>query len=171
MTKFTEKKFNELIEDIEDFKTNGISKKLGTNRIIIWTMTLELIAKQPLVGCGPDNLKDGLIRNSTGTLLEYVKRVKKFPDKAHNEYLHIAATIGIPALIIYLGFLALIILPKMKIMFKDKISFIIFLIILSYLAQAFFNISTIGVAPLFWMILGLSDNEEFILKIKEERND
>ena len=171
MTKFTEKKFNQLIGDIEDFKANGISKKMGTNRIIIWTMTLELIAKQPLLGCGPDNLKDGLIRNSTGTLLEYVKRVKKFPDKAHNEYLHIAATIGIPALIIYLGFLALIILPKIKIMFKEKISFIIVLIILSYLAQAFFNISTIGVAPLFWMILGLSDNEEFILKIKEETKD
>ena len=85
--------------------------------------------------------------------------------------MQIAAIIGIPALIIYLGFLALIVLPKMKIMFKDKTSFIIFLIILSYLAQAFFNISTIGVAPLFWMILGLSDNEEFILKIKKEINE
>ena len=95
------------------------------------------------------------------TLLLLQKEHGTAPDKAHNEYLHIAATNGIPALGIYLVFLGLIIMPRISIMFKDKITFIFLLCIFSYLVQAFFNISTIGVAPLFWMILGLIDNTCF----------
>ena len=171
MSQYTEKKFKQIIEDIEILKKEGISNTIGSWRIYIWSMVMELIYKQPLLGCGPDNLQEGLINNCIKSLIEYVESTGTVIDKAHNEYMQIAATVGIPALIIYLGFLALIVLPKMKIIFKDKISFIIFLIILSYLAQAFFNISTIGVAPVFWMILGLSDNEEFILKIKAATND
>ena len=89
-------------------------------------------------------------------------RTGKDIDKAHNEYLQIAATIGIPALIVYLSFLSLILFPKMKEMFKNKLLFILVLTIICYLTQAFFNISTIGVAPLFWMLLGIIDNKEMI---------
>ena len=85
----------------------------------------------------------------------------------HNEYLHIAATIGIPALIIYLIFISTILIPKMKQMMNNKVSYIITLAIICYLVQAFFNISTIGVAPIFWMILGLSDNTEIIEKLNQ----
>lgn len=82
-------------------------------------------------------------------------------DKAHNEYLHIAVTIGIPALILYLTFIALVILPNIKKIFKKESIFIILSVIISYLAQAFFNISTIGIAPLFWVALGILDNKNF----------
>ena len=84
--------------------------------------------------------------------------------------MQIGATMGIPALIIYLGFLSFIVFPKMRIMFKEKKVFIFTTTIICYLAQAFFNISTIGVAPLFWIILGLSDNKKFIEEIDLEEN-
>ena len=35
-------------------------------------------------------------------------------------------------------------------------------IIGSYLVQAFFNISTIGIAPIFWFCLGIIDNKNII---------
>lgn len=35
-------------------------------------------------------------------------------------------------------------------------------IIGSYLVQAFFNISTIGIAPMFWFALGIMDNKKII---------
>ena len=134
----------------------------------IWKMTIKLIGKHPLFGCGTDNLRNGLAKDCQEDFLAFVKRTKTIPDKAHNEYLQIAATIGIPALIIYLMFVGMILFPKIKDMFKDKTMLIISITIISYLVQAFFNISTIGVAPLFWMALGLSDNENFVNQIKEK---
>ncbi len=128
-------------------------------------ITIKLIGKNPIFGCGTDNLRNGLMKDCQEEFLKFVNRSKTIPDKAHNEYLQIAATIGIPALIVYLAFVGMILFPKMKYMFKDKAMLIICITIISYLVQAFFNISTIGVAPLFWMILGLSDNESFVEKI------
>ena len=73
---------------------------------------------------------------------------------------------GIPAIIIYLLFIFFIIKDNMKYMFKNKIRLIISLSIIGYLVQAIFNISTIGVAPIFWFLLGLIQNNEYI-----KRND
>lgn len=126
---------------------------------------MGLIPEKPILGCGPDNLWKGLVQNCTEEALDYAKTNYMAIDKAHNEYLHIAATLGIPALICYLMFIALIVLPKIKLIINNKIYFIICLAIISYLAQAFFNISTIGVAPLLWMLLGLIDNKDFINKL------
>ena len=86
--------------------------------------------------------------------------MRQLADKAHNEYLQIAATIGIPALIIYLAFVCQIVF-KDKNIFKNNATFILLVPIISYLVQAFFNISTIGVAPIFWLLLGLIQNQKF----------
>lgn len=139
---------------------------MGSGRIEIWKMTLKLISKQPIFGCGTDNLKNGLAENCGYENNKYMERTRTYVDKAHNEYLHIAATIGIPALICYLLFIALILIPKIKLILNNDTYFIICLAIISYLVQAFFNISVIGIAPLFWMLLGLSDNKDFINKLE-----
>ena len=47
---------------------------------------------------------------------------------------------------------------KIKTMFKDRKAFLFSLCIISYLVQAFFNISVIEVAPLFFISLGLCVN-------------
>lgn len=164
----TKRKYNSVINDIKTFSEEGLSDNLGSGRMEIWKMTIKLIGKNPIFGCGTDNLRHGLMKDCQDEFLKFAYRTKTIPDKAHNEYLHIAATLGIPALIIYLMFVGMILFPKMKDMFKYKTMLIISITIISYLVQAFFNISTIGVAPLFWMILGLSDNEDFVNKIKEK---
>lgn len=157
-------KINQIKQDVQTFQKSGISEKMGSSRIGIWNITIELIMKNPIFGYGTDNLKSGLIHDCTENTLKYYNRTKGLPDKAHNEYLHIAATVGIPALIIYLIFLILILVGNIKLAKGQKIYFIITLTIISYLVQAFFNISTIGVAPIFWMLLGLSDNKELFEK-------
>ena len=116
--------------------------------------------RQPLIGCGPDNLKEGLIYYALEDTIYQAEVYNRYVDKAHNEYLQIGATIGIPALIVYLAFIGQI-LYKERNMFKNKATFILVIPILGYLAQAFFNISTIGVAPIFWFLLGIIQNEEF----------
>ena len=153
-------KINQIANDIKKAKETGISNEMGSSRIWIWRITLKLIEQKPILGCGPDNLWDGLVRNCTEETLGFAKKTQQAIDKAHNEYLQIGATLGVPALICYLTFIALILFPKIKLIANNRTYFIICLSIISYLVQAFFNISTIGIAPLFWMILGLIDNKE-----------
>ena len=125
------------------------------------------IIHYPILGVGPDNLHKGIFENLTETSINFILRAKVSIDKAHNEYLHIAVTLGIPALVIYLIFLCMIVFPKLKNILKQEKTFINLSVIISYLAQAFFNISTIGVAPLFWLALGLLDNQNFKNRINE----
>lgn len=139
--------------------------EMGSGRIEIWKNVLEVIAQSPLLGSGPDTLKDSLIIHNPLQVIERVNRIGSVIDKAHNEYLQIAATIGIPALIIYLAFLAQI-CAEQKNMFKDNSTFILLIPIISYMVQAFFNISTIGVAPIFYFLLGLIQNEKFKENLK-----
>lgn len=159
-------KFTQIGNDINTSLHNGLKGTMGSGRIEIWKMTLKLIVQKPILGCGTDNLQSGLSTYCTEDFNEYLIRTLTTIDKAHNEYLHIAATIGIPGLVVYLIFIGMILLPKIKHMLSNKIAFVASITIISYLVQAFFNISTIGVAPLFWMILGLVDNQNFIDNFK-----
>lgn len=163
----TKIKIEQIKNDLKNASETGLADNMGSGRIEIWRMTLKLIIQKPILGCGTDNLKLGLRTYCKEDFNKFVLRAHAVPDKAHNEYLQIAATIGIPVLVIYLIFVSTILFPKMKLMLKDKLYLIISITIISYLTQAFFNISTIGVAPLFWMILGLSDNEDFINKLNK----
>ena len=158
-------KFNLMREDLKKASKEGLTSELGSQRIAIWQLVFKLINKKPILGCGVDCLRLGLYKYCFEDSVEFYNNIGIFPDKAHNEYLQIAATIGIPALAIYLILVSTILLPKMKYMLKNKANLILCITIISYLVQAFFNISTIGVAPIFWMILGLADNKEVQEKI------
>lgn len=158
-----ETRLNSIGNDIGTLLGDGTAEEkmaTGTARFGIWMATLESIAQEPFLGTGPDTLKDGLIKNAPEYVVYRFETYRETVDKAHNEFLHIAATIGIPAAIIYLAFVAQIVFCQ-KDVFKNNATFIFMVAILSYLAQAFFNISTIGVAPIFWALLGLIQNEKF----------
>ena len=76
-------------------------------------------------------------------------------DKAHNEFLHVAAVTGIPSLIIYLTMVMVILIQNGKFLFRENVKTLLLLTVLAYLIQAFFNISVIAVAPIYWILLGL----------------
>ena len=159
-SRIAKSKANSIKKDMIILSKNGIEDSLGTDRIEIWKMTIKLLKMHPVFGVGPDNLRRSLAIDCTDEFYAYGEAHNCVPDKAHNEYLQIAVTLGIPALVIYISFISIILIPKLKNMNKEKKALIYTLCISSYLIQAFFNISTIGVAPLFWMILGFADNEE-----------
>lgn len=165
-TTVAQTKIGQITKDITEATQTGISNKMGSGRIEIWKMTLKVIKQKPIFGCGTDNLDDGLRECCYDDYYNFAVRTKGGIDKAHNEYLQIAVTLGIPALFIYLIFVASILWPKLKLL-SNKSYFIVFIAITSYLVQAFFNISTIGVAPLFWTLLGLIDNINLMKKFEE----
>ena len=122
----------------------------GSGRIAIWKMTFNIVKNHPYLGA--------LSIEQKMNVKNYYKVKKQRVDRAHNEYLHIAAVTGIPALICYLVMLFLIITKNIKFIFKDKIQTALLFGVLGYLIQAFFNISVVSVAPIFWILLGLLAN-------------
>lgn len=148
-----------VVSETKNATETGISERMGSGRILIWKLTYKVIKKYPIVGCGVDSLADGLKKTDLAGLVKYINIYHTSIDKAHNEYLQIAATIGLPALGVYLIFITLILDKNLKGLLKDKKSTLFFIVIVGYLTQAFFNISTLGVAPIYWIVLGLSQQK------------
>ena len=133
--------------------SNGIEefKNYGSGRLTIWKTTLRVVPKYIWLGAGIDNLArvyktDG---NNGGVV-----------DKAHNEYLEILVTQGIFTLITYLAFLFNLFIDGVK--SKSKLSWGIMMGFVGYVLQAFLNICVIGVAPIFYIVMGL-----FVSTLKE----
>lgn len=157
---FAKSKIKVAKKDITVAATQGIKSNMGSGRIQIWKITVDLIEKYPLLGVGTDNLKKGIRDNLTDESIDFMLRTRQQIDKAHNEYLQYAVTLGIPALLIYIAFILCMLKDNIKDIETNDEKLILYLIIISYLVQANFNISTIGVAPLFWFSLGLLDSKE-----------
>lgn len=139
-------------------------KEAGSGRVQIWQMTIKAIEENPILGAGPENLKEHFIRTNNEGFIAYKKRTGKTVDKAHSEILHIAAVSGIPAAFIFLLFISIIFWKNRRFIFQFYSSTILFYSILAYLLQAQFNISIISVAPIFWALLGVFAREELINK-------
>lgn len=137
----------------------GLSKpeaSAGSGRLRIWDNTLKLIKKRPIFGYG------------LGTMILYYDN--NDPDQAfrgnivskpHNVYLGLAFGTGLIGL---LAFLALVISHsfdffKELLIKKRKIHPVhlsLFIGIGTYLIQALFNDSVIGMSVIFWIIFGVS---------------
>ena len=137
------------------------SKQIGNGRLEIWENSLPLVKKYWLIGCGLDNFKDAYPNSGYVTY-----------DKAHNVYLQISITNGLPALIIFLTLLFIAFIKGIKV--KNNILTPIYMAFIGYSIQAFFNISVIDVAPYYYIIIGLifsKYEENNNPKIKEKYNE
>lgn len=137
------------------------NEEAGSGRWGIWKRTFPIIIENYLIGTGPSSF------SSVFPLNEGEKDYGL--DNSHNEYIEIAMTMGIPALLVYLT-LILTILKSSIISVKkiggDKEIYLYGLIaaIIGYLIKVFFNISVVSVAPFFWVLLGMC--YAFSMKVK-----
>lgn len=127
----------------------------GTSRIFIWRNVLERITLGNLLfGTGPDTLGFWNIEPFTrycdrlGTVL--TARI----DAAHNVYLHILATMGLPAVLSYLAAIA-VAMRKWFLSPCNQVSAIAGAGVLFYCIQAFFGISSPVTDPFFWACFGV----------------
>ncbi|WP_458415412.1 O-antigen ligase family protein [Schinkia sp. CFF1] len=133
----------------------------GASRWFIWKNAFPLILNHPFLGSGPDTFAEVFVVPPEEKR-EFLGDEGIIVDKAHNEYLQIAVTMGIPALITYLFLLFLIIRSAWKAAARTNdatqqiLCFGLGVVIIGYVVQAFFNISVIEVAPFFWMLLGVT---------------
>lgn len=128
-----------------------------TNEDSLWKIGAErsfmLIKENPLLGVGPDRM--ARVQSTEELVINSL-------DKSYNEYLYIAATRGIPALIVYLVLLVstlVCLFRGMKEFFEDREKWFrpaLLTIVLAYSIQAFFSVSAITVAPFFWLFMGMA---------------
>lgn len=126
----------------------------GANRIYIWERVILFIKQKPFFGYGLENLGEVFTEKYSDEIIKLYNREIIF-DKAHNEYLHIAVSTGIPSLLMYLAFIAAIILKAWKNVKNNPLIIPLLCSIIGYLVQAFFNISVVSVAYIYWIFLGV----------------
>lgn len=152
-------RFNTIKEDVTDYSDSS-----GSGRGAIWRASLYTIKKYPLLGSGPASLWNSFKKDLPEDDGWWWSNGYTIVDRVHNEYLNYAATSGIPSMIMYI-FIILISMKNMLINIRDDKFKIMFLVILGYSVQAMFNISVVGVAPIFWIILGIASNPKIIKEI------
>ena len=140
-----------------DFEINSIS---DTYRYL-WNASLSLVKRFPLVGSGPDQLVYPQLYQHH----DPASNPNTF-DRTYNHYLHIAATLGIPALLLFLAVMAVTVCRGAK-NCKDGswVTAGIYGAVLLYLIMMLFGASSITTAPVFWMLAGAAMGERTISKI------
>lgn len=115
----------------------------GTGRYILWKDTVQRIKEHPVFGVGPE----GLVGDNAITNI----------DSPHNEYLQIAAFLGIPGLLLYLAALFTLAAHHLKNIKKlDPMVLAVAGVTVTYLISACFGNPVFNTYPYFWMLLGLT---------------
>ncbi len=127
------------------------------NKQSLWEIGAErsliMIKEHPLLGVGPDMMAKNQVTEDL---------VSDSIDRSYNEYLYIAATRGIPSLLIYLvlvGATVYRLVKDLKQFRDDREKWFrpaLLTAVLAYSVQAFFSVSAVTVAPFFWLLMGIS---------------
>ncbi len=137
--------------------THGFEGSAGV-RIGIWKDVLNIIKEYPIFGVGLDGLGNVYLKYRSIDVFRIEGDAKA--DSAHNEFLDIAVTRGIPGLIIYLwviGSFLIFCIKKGLEARKEEMSIIFGIACgsLSYFIQTLFSF---GVTPVFstlWIVMGI----------------
>lgn len=135
------------------------SDDYGSFRFYIWRNTIKVVPKYMLHGVGIDCFYDAF---DEPLVMKYSDTVMEYYDKAHNEYLQKLVCEGFISCLCYIILLLSIFILSLKCIFSkhNYLTIGLFLGFVGYCVQAFFNISVIEVAPIFWIVCGLLYNRE-----------
>lgn len=133
-----------------------------TTRLLMWRDTIPVIAERPLLGHGPDNFAGPFKRHEGEDLRAFFPNGETI-DKAHNEFLQVAATTGLLGLAAYLW----VFVSYFRRAYKSGGWPLLALSggVLAYILQLQTAFTTIGIGVTFWAILGVS---VAIMRIQEQ---
>jgi len=164
----------------QDFETAPISEELGLKtldwRVQYWKGAMDIIIQSPEVPFSNDKLHNlrKIIGYGPETFtytfqLFYPDKLKSvdtnnltFVDRPHNDYLYMAATVGLLGLMSFLSVLGVFFYLCFRYFRRasediEKILLIAMAAgMLQYMADIFFNLSTISPELVFWLILAMT---------------
>lgn len=156
-------RFLSIGKDVASIADKETINQAGSSRLFIWIHVGKLIMRYPLLGVGLENLGNAFQLVYSKEIMDHFNYMV-IPDKAHNEYLHIAITSGLFSLGTYLLLLWSIFKKASAKLFANDSLLALFTACIGYAIQAFFNISVVSVAYVFWIFLGLLASNSFIKK-------
>ncbi len=133
----------------------------GSGRLLLWQEGWKALPRSLLLGSGPDTF----YYVAPEKFDEKFKEGARPSRKAHNIFLEIAVTMGIPALVFYLWFLGNICARTER---RNSLQFTFLVMVVIYLIRGVFLVDVITVYPLFWVLLGfyqgLKEDHAFVWK-------
>ena len=132
-------------------------------RLLMWRDTVPVIAERPLFGHGPDNFAEPFEHHQGEDLAAFLP-YGMFIDKAHNEFLQVAATTGLLGLAAYLW----VFVSYFRHAYRSG-GWPLFALsgaVLAYILQLQTAFTTIGIGVTFWAILGVS---VAVMQLREQK--
>ena len=122
--------------------------------MIIWKRVIETLPKHPLFGVGVGNLRYIFETYYTKEFLEIQNQGISTFQRAHNEFIHIAGTTGLPSLITYVLMLLSVVKTSFMKIQSSPISLALTASVIGYIIQSFFSNNVVYHSYMFWIILG-----------------
>lgn len=145
-----------LSEDVQSnsqmIEEEGVVNGALNGRLDHWLAGIRALPDYGLFGVGIDNYKK--------ILKDYNGYGRYKVSTAHNEYIQLALTEGVPALVFYLCLLFIVFFAGIR-QWRDAkesgdwLNRALFIAFMGYICQAFVNFSSVAVAPFFWIIMGM----------------
>ncbi len=127
-------------------------------RLYIWSRTLDLIAARPSLGWGIETLRE-VFPYDRVQLVRYFGVRPVIIDKAHNDLLQVAVSVGIPGAISYLAVWITVLLAALR-LWQQRTRGPRLLAagalagVCAYLVQVQFSFSVVALAPIVWVLAG-----------------
>ena len=127
------------------------------NRLSMWQSALAIIADRPFLGFGPDSIGLVFPRYEAAELARIAPA--EIQTNVHNAFLQIAATTGVPALLLFILILAIFVFKALERMRRDgrpsPILVGLFAGTIAFVIQSATGITGIATSPYLWLGMGL----------------
>lgn len=145
-----DKNITTLNKDIEKVMVkNEDSGRAGSGRWQLWIGAIEMMKEKPWLGLGLDNLRESY--EAMGITM----------DRPHNEFLQIGASLGIPALLLYIAGLFIVFIKAVKSLSTlTKTKVIALMVFCGYLCSGLFGNTMYYTYPYFLIFLGMLFNRK-----------
>ncbi|MDD3148747.1 MAG: O-antigen ligase family protein, partial [Candidatus Riflebacteria bacterium] len=150
------------VEEVEAFGFSGC-QGLASNRGYIWSRTLPLLKKAIFVGYGPDTFAAHFPNHDyLGKLRVWGSGIFTMIEKPHNLFLQVGINSGLISLLAILVLFAVYLYESICLYWRccfcrasEIVGLGLMAAVVAYLVAAMFNDSIVGIAPVFWGVLGM----------------
>ena len=129
----------------------NLNDEFGTYRMFLWKRAFTIFKDYPLIGTGPDSFTARFMDKFTQDVISLGELT--INDTAANVYLTMLVNIGILGLISYIVFVGLLLYRMIT--KRKAFSNVLLIPIICFLIQDFFNLWTVIVTPVFFVLMAI----------------
>lgn len=126
----------------------------ASSRLDEWAVATDVIAAHPVLGVGPEGYR---IAFAGGVDDSYERAYGRdvMPDRAHSGPLDVAATLGVPAAVAYVGLLGLVGLAAVRTLRRRRVATMgVAIAVVAYFGQQLILFPLAELDPLAWLLAG-----------------